>query len=102
MLKRLRDELVELGFLQKGDVPSFLVECLAYRVEDEHFLVEWDSRYDRLRRVVARMDAQVNVSDWSSAAREINDIKPLFGFHQPWTWEAAKRFTAAAQLRLAA
>jgi hypothetical protein len=102
MLKRLRDEMVELGILQKGGVPSFLVECLVYGVEDDHFLVEWDSRYERLRRVVARMDAQVNVAAWSSAAREINNVKPLFGPHQPWTLETAQRFTAAAQRRLAA
>jgi hypothetical protein len=77
MLKRLRDEMVDAGILNGGEVPSFLVECLVYRVEDEHFLVEWDDRYDRLRRIVGRMHAQLNVPDWSSSALEINDIRDL-------------------------
>jgi hypothetical protein len=101
MLKRLRDELVEDGVLKKGDAQSFLIECLVYRVEDEHFVVDWDDRYARLRRIVARMQAQLNYAPWSDAAREINDIKLLFGAHQPWTLDTAKRFAAAAGNRLA-
>jgi hypothetical protein len=102
MLKRLRDEMAEAGIINGGEVPSFLVECLVYRVEDEHFLMEQDDRYDRLRRIVERMRAQLNVPDWSSAALEINDVKVLFGPHQPWSLETAKMFAHAAWARLVA
>jgi hypothetical protein len=100
MIKRLRDELVESGVLQKGDVPSFLVECLVYGVEDSYFLVETDDRFDRLRRVVLRMNEQLNDPVWPSTATEINEVKLLFGAHQPWTAETAKRFTMTAWNRL--
>lgn len=100
MLKRLRDELVESEIIKKGEVPSFLVECLVYGVEDISFLVETDDRYDRLQRIVRRIHEQLNDASWSSAAAEINGIKPLFGSRQPWTFDGAMRFTAAAWTRL--
>src|SRR5262249_41085555 len=72
MLKRLRDELVEGGAIKAEEVPSFLVECLVYAVEDSYFLVETDDRYDRLLRVVTRIHEQLNDASWVGAAREIN------------------------------
>jgi hypothetical protein len=102
MLKRLRDELVEGGTLKGEEVPSFLVECLVYTVEDAHFLVDADDRYDRLLRVVTRVHEQLNDANWVSTATEINGVKLLFGSHQGWTAEAAKGFSAAAWVRLMA
>jgi hypothetical protein len=102
MFKRLRDELVDGGVFKKGEVPSFLVECLVYRVEDGYFLVDQDDRYDRLLRIVRRIHEQLNDQTWLSLATEINDIMPLFGLGQPWTVETAMRFSAAAWNRLVA
>lgn len=102
MLKRLRDELVELGIVPKGHVPSFLIECLVYEVEDEHFLVEADDRYDRLLRIVRRINERLNDQSWVNGATEINGIKFLFRSAQPWTVDAAKKFAAAAWSRLMA
>jgi hypothetical protein len=101
MLKNLRDELVEQGIFGNKELPSYLIESLVYQVEDDHFLVDWDDRYDRLLRIVERMWAQLNVPDWSNSAREINDIKLLFGPHQPWSLETAKKFAEVARIRLA-
>jgi hypothetical protein len=102
MLKRLRDELIETGAFKKGEVPSFLVECLVYRIEDDYFLVEADDRYDRLLRIIRRMHEQLNDPAWLSTANEVNEVKLLFGVHQPWTLEGAKRFSMAAWNRLMA
>jgi hypothetical protein len=102
MLKNLRDELVEQGIFGKKELPLYLIGSLVYRVEDEHFLVDWDDRYDRLRRIVERMHAQLNVPEWTNSAREINDIKLLFGPHQPWSLEMAKKFAEVAWVQLAA
>lgn len=102
MLKRLRDELVELKAIPKGSVPSFLIECLVYEVEDEHFLVEADDRYDRLLRIVRRINERLNDQSWVANATEINGIKFLFRSWQPWTVDAAKAFTVAAWNRLMA
>ena len=50
--KRLRDELVEGGQLQSGQVPSFLVSSVSSTASrTERFLFEED-RYDRMRRVL--------------------------------------------------
>jgi hypothetical protein len=102
MLKRLRDELVERGVFKVREVPSFLVECLVYGVEDEYFLVESDDRYDRLTRVVRAIHEHLNNPDWVSTTIEIDGVKFLFGSHQAWTPDVAKKFSAAAWNRLLA
>jgi hypothetical protein len=102
MLKWLRDELVDLGKIAKGQIPSFLIECLVYEIEDYHFLVETDDRYDRLLRVVQRIWQRSCDQNWINSATEINGIKLLFGSHQPWTAIAVKQFAEAAYARLTA
>lgn len=94
-LKSLRDELVADGTLADGACASFFIECLAYRVEDDHYLVH-EGRRARLRRILNRSWAQVNDPAWCNAAREINEHKMLFGDHQPWTPQTAKTFIALA------
>ena len=100
IFKRLRDELVESGQLASKQVPSFLVECLTYAVEDVYFLVEEDDRYDRAHRILARMEGLLNNTSWVSTATEINAVKFLFHRAQPWTIEDAKAFVWAARQRL--
>lgn len=102
MLKRLRDELVDLGKIQKGQVPSFLIECLVYEVEDYHFFFEADDRYDRLLRIVRRIGERSYDPNWINSATEINGVKLLFGSHQPWTANAVSIFAEAAYARLTA
>ena len=100
VLKRLRDELVEADVLQPKEVPSFLIECLVYSVEDRFFLAEDDDRYDRLLRVVTRMYKHVHDQSWCAAATEINGVKPLFGAEQAWTADGARKFVVTAWQRL--
>lgn len=91
IMKRLRSDMEDAGLLTVR-VPSFLVECLVYRVEDAYFLVESDDRYDRVRRVARRI--QELLSNRAAAERlcEINDIKLLFRPNQAWTYEDALTF----------
>jgi hypothetical protein len=102
IFKRLRDELVREVKLAAGRVPSFLIECLTYAVEDGYFLVETDDRYDRANRILRRMWELVDNALWTSTATEINGIKLLFNIAQPWTVNDAKGFVALAlaQLRI--
>jgi hypothetical protein len=81
-------------------VPSFLIESLTYRNEDEYFLMEWDDRYGRLRHIVERIHAQLNDQNWVDSAREINDIKLLCGPHQNWSLETAQNFAEVALAHL--
>jgi hypothetical protein len=96
ILKRLRDELVNADQLAPKQVPSFLIECLTYAVEDEYFLVETDDRYARALRILSRMSECLNDSNWIMNATEINEIKYLFRPPQPWTVDDAKAFVLAA------
>jgi hypothetical protein len=101
IFKRLRDELVRQGKLASGRVPSFLIECLTYAVEDGYFLVETDDRYGRVVRILNRMSELLDNPLWTSTATEINGIKFLFSIAQPWTVNDAKGLVtlALAQLR---
>jgi hypothetical protein len=98
-LKKLNYELCDLGAITKR-LPSFMVECLVYLVEDEHFLVETDERYDRFCRVVDRLQLLLEDDDIAKGALEVNDIKILFHDNQAWTLTDARNFLAAASTRL--
>ena len=100
--KRLRDELVSLGKLRPGQVPSFLVESLVYGVEDQVFLHAEDDRYGRMSRVLLRLAEQASDQSWQAAAREINDVKPLFLAGQSWSVADARAFIAFAIMRFRA
>jgi len=56
IVKRLRVDMTERGIL-RDKVPSFLVECLVYLVEDPYFTVASDDRYERVTRVLNRLAA---------------------------------------------
>ena len=94
--------LVREGKLAPGRVPSFLIECLTYAVEDDYFLVETDDRYERANRILHRMWGLLDNPLWTSTATEINGIKLLFHVTQPWAVDDAKGFIALAlaQLRI--
>lgn len=94
-LKSLRDQLVADRKLAARPCASFFIECLAYRVEDDHYLVD-EGRRARLKRILNRSWAQVCDPAWCAIAREINEHKMLFGDHQPWTPQTAKNFIALA------
>jgi hypothetical protein len=100
IFKRLRDELVRERKLAVGRVPSFLIECLTYAVEDAYFMVETDDRYDRAKRILSRMWELLDNALWVSTATEINGIKFLFRVTQPWTGDGAKGFVALALAKL--
>lgn len=96
IVKRLQTDMEEYGVLEER-VPSFLIECLVYLVEDHHFVYNED-RYDRIRRILTRVSEILAQGGLLSPyfLSEINGIKPLFGGDQAWTLEKAQRFVHAA------
>jgi hypothetical protein len=54
IFKRMQADMLAMGWL-KARVPSFLIECLVYAVEDEYFRVLADDRYGRVCRIAWRM-----------------------------------------------
>ncbi|GEO17872.1 hypothetical protein MAE02_55680 [Microvirga aerophila] len=101
-VKRLRADMADRG-IYGTKVPSFLIECLVYRVEDVYFTWIGDDRYDRVRRVLARALDIVEGSQgalYPLSINEINDVKPLFGDGQAWTRQDAIAFLRAALTHL--
>lgn len=101
MAKRLNCELADAKVIHRR-LPSFLVECLIYMVEDVHFLQTADDRYDRLLRVLNRVSAFLWDADLHKTATEVNEIKYLFHASQSWTLNEARIFIHAAIARLEA
>jgi hypothetical protein len=91
---------VLIGHLLPNQVPSFLIESLVYGVEDVHFLVDSDDRYDRILRIVNRILLQSLDTAWPPVATEINEIKLLLHSSQPWSLTNVRQFAAAARKRL--
>lgn len=91
IMKGIRTEMTDRGILTI-DMPSFLIECLVYRVEDEFFLIQSDDRYSRVQRVARRIQEILANRDTAEHLHEINDLKWLFLPNQTWTYEDALTF----------
>jgi hypothetical protein len=100
ILKHLRDDLVEDGILPAKQVPSFLIECLTGAVENFYFVIDDDDRYNRVHRVLYRMDELLSDPQQIKGMLEINNVKYLFHPSQPWTPADARAFVSAALTRL--
>lgn len=99
IFKRMRADMTARGLLTVS-VPSFLVECLVYAVEDAYFLVESDDRYDRVQRIARRMQALLGASQNAARMTEINEIKWLLRPTQAWSFDAALTFANAVVAHL--
>lgn len=97
-VKRMQADMLEHDSLAER-VPSFLVECLIYAVEDVYFLVEDDDRYGRVQRVLNRSLEQLSAGLPTYLMTEINGIKPLFG-GQSWSVESTRNFVSRALAHL--
>jgi hypothetical protein len=95
IVKRLRADMTERGVLS-DKVPSFLVECLVYLVEDGYFTVASDDRYERVSRVLNRLAEFLASPLIAYTKYEINGIKLLFGGGQAWTLDTARNFVNLA------
>lgn len=94
IFKRLRADMQTRGIFLTG-IPSFLIECLVYAVEDGYFLVDSDDTYDRVLHVARRMK-ELLCPATIQALTEINEIRSLFHHSQPWRPETATAFVNAA------
>ena len=99
VLKRMRADMTARRVLTVS-VPSFLVECLAYLVEDWHFLVDGDDRYARVRRVAMRIQELLSNPQAEASLCEINELKLLFHPAQAWSHSGAVTFADAVVAHL--
>ncbi|PJI38973.1 hypothetical protein [Ferrovibrio sp.] len=98
IFKALRDDMEGRG-IAGARVPSFLVECLVYAVEDGYFLHDEDL-YGRVRRIALRMQARLAAPDAERTMLEISGVKHLFQPGQAWTFAQARNFMDAVVTHL--
>ncbi|MGH7929800.1 MAG: nucleotidyltransferase domain-containing protein [Candidatus Binatia bacterium] len=91
ILKRLENDLVTAGEI--GELPSYFMECLVYRVPNKHFgSTSATPLTDDLKAVLAYIFGSMDdgsAVDWY----EPNEIKKLFGAGQPWAMQNAHNLT---------
>lgn len=91
--KRLEADMFDRGLLSQ-EVPSYLIECLLWNVDDYVFTYH-DSVLETMRGCLGdlwrSLDAK-NCSEWG----EVNELKYLFTGSQPWTEAEALDFVDRA------
>jgi hypothetical protein len=97
ILKRLRDDMQSSGdsaTRSASNVPSFLLECLAYNAPDTCY--QRDHLYDDVRAVIARMWSETKPETEDHVLVEVSGLKWLFGASQPWSKSDAHAFLLSA------
>lgn len=98
ILKRLRNLLRSEGSLVSHRTPSFLIECLVYRVPNSNFQNTTLTKdvHDVLYYLLGNLATDQSCNDWT----ETNAIKYLFRPTQPWSRADASTFVWEAIQRL--
>lgn len=92
ILKNLENQMVKDGAIR--EVPSFLIECLAFNAPDDRYgEATWGAR---LRRVLFYIWDDTAKDGYEERWMEVNDIKYLFHVNQKWAVEDARDFSHAA------
>ena len=83
ILKRLRYELIDEGYVIAESIPSFLIECLAWNVPNDHF--GQNTWRGEVRYALAHLWNETRADESCREWGEVNDRKYLFRPSQPWT-----------------
>ena len=94
VLKRLRDRMRDDGIAIAKKTPSFLIECLVWNADVSAF--SRDTYTAIVRHLLADVWNRTRKDDDCSEWGEINELKYLFRFAQPWTRQEANVFLQAA------
>jgi hypothetical protein len=94
ILKRLCYAMRDAGVPEARHIPSYLIECLAWNVPNNHFTR--DSLTESVSAVIADIWSRTGVQFVYKEWFEVNGFKFLFHGSQPWTREQANAFALAA------
>src|SRR5262249_47695355 len=93
-LKRLRYRMADEGIAEAKPIPSYLIECLVWNVPNDSF--GHDGYVSDMRAALAHVFNNTmkdeNCKEWV----EVNELKSLFHWTQPWTRQQAFDFINAA------
>jgi hypothetical protein len=93
-IKRLRYLMADKGIAAAKPIPSYLVECLVWNAPDKSF--GHDEYVSDVRDVLAHAYNNTRQHDLCDKWMEVNGIKFLFHWSQPWTRQQAFDFVSAA------
>jgi hypothetical protein len=93
-LKRVRNEMNEMGIPEAAPIPSYLIECLVWNAPNNCFGHE-QYRQD-MRAVLAHTFNATMTFETCKEWGEVNELKYLFRESQPWTRARANAFLDAA------
>lgn len=90
ILKKLRNEMEDTGFLSAQSIPGYLLECLCWNVPNAAFTGStWEARVQALlMHIWSNTKDDASCKSWC----EVDSIKYLFHFSQHWTRSAANAF----------
>jgi hypothetical protein len=92
-LKKLQSLLIDEG-LVTAELPSYLIECLVFNVENDNF--GHDKYVDDMRCVLAEIfNSTLEAGNWNDW-EEVNELKYLYRGGKGWTHEQVHTFADAA------
>lgn len=93
ILKKLRNEMDDLGHASAKSIPGFLIECMTWNVPDQRFSKSsWDAR---IQSVLGHLWTNTKDDDLCKEWTEVNNFKYLFRVSQPWSRAEAHTFIDA-------
>jgi len=93
-IKRMRNEMAEVGIEAAKPIPSYLIECLVWNVPNPGF--GHDRYVDDVRYVLAHTINFTLKDSECAELGEVNELKYLFHAAQPWNRVQVHSFLSAA------
>jgi len=93
-LKHLRNEMAENGIAAAKPISSYLIECLVWNCPNGSF--GHIAYVDDVRSVLSHTYNSTTTPEQCKEWLEVNNIKYLFHWTQPWTQSNAHEFLDAA------
>jgi len=93
-LKRLRNEMADTGIAAAKPIPSYLIECLVWNCPNGSF--GHTAYADDVRSILSHTYNSTTTREQCKEWLEVNNIKYLFHWTQPWTYSQAHEFLGAA------
>ncbi len=94
-IKRLRYRMADADIWDAKPIPSYLIECLVWNAPDACF--GHDAYYHDVCEVLANLFNNTRSDEPCREWTEVNRIKFLFHWQQPWTRQQAFSFVSEAR-----
>jgi hypothetical protein len=94
IMKKLSFEMAENGIDSANKVPSFLIECLCWNVDNS--LYKQDTYFNNIRDILIYLYQKTTKDDDCSEWGEVSELKYLFRPSQPWTRQEVNYFIQSA------